>query len=124
MATEQLNEPVRSEEGSDSTKSKSALNTQENHHPLLLKMLAEALSEKRDGPAAVKESDIHDLELSLFDTSPSVVGGALHEFIFSPRLDNLFSSFAACEALALSVEGPQNSKGLEQSGLIRTIALW
>ncbi|PLW10507.1 hypothetical protein PCASD_16647 [Puccinia coronata f. sp. avenae] len=124
MAIEQLNEPVRSEEGSVSTKSKSALHTQENHHPLLLKMLAEALSEKGDGPAAVKESDIHDLELSLFDTSPSVVGGALHEFIFSPRLDNLFSSFAACEALALSVEGPQNSKGLEQSGLIRTIALW
>jgi len=121
MATEQLNETVKPTEASPPI-SKSALSTQENHHPLLLNILAEALSEKLDTP--VKESDIHDLELSLFDTSPSIVGGGMGEFIFSPRLDNLFSSFAAFEALAKSVEGGPNSKGLEESGLIRTIALW
>lgn len=121
MATEQLNETVKPTEASPPI-SKSALSTQENHHPLLLNILADALSEKLDTP--VKESDIHDLELSLFDTSPSIVGGGMGEFIFSPRLDNLFSSFAAFEALAKSVEGGPNSKGLEESGLIRTIALW
>ncbi|KAA1078633.1 hypothetical protein PGTUg99_001054 [Puccinia graminis f. sp. tritici] len=121
MATEQLNETAKPTE-SASAISKSALSTQENHHPLLLSILAEALSEKLGVP--VKESEIHDLELSLFDTSPSIVGGGRAEFIFSPRLDNLFSSFAAFEALAQSVEGGPNSKGLEQSALIRTIALW
>ncbi|POV99041.1 hypothetical protein PSTT_14052 [Puccinia striiformis] len=40
------------------------------------------------------------------------------------RGHNLFSSFAAIEALATSVEGDTNSKAFHESGLIRTIALW
>ncbi|KAH9462991.1 hypothetical protein Pst134EA_015079 [Puccinia striiformis f. sp. tritici] len=117
MATDQLNQSVK-----EVSMDKSALSTHENHHPLLLSILVESLSKQLN--LDVNESDIHDLELSLFDTHPSIVGGGRNEFIFSPRLDNLFSSFAAIEALATSVEGDTNSKAFHESGLIRTIALW
>lgn len=120
LATETLNETAQQSPGS-SPASKTALDTQANHHPLLLTLLSKALSSTTS--STINQSDIHDLELSLFDTNPSTVGGALGEFIFSPRLDNLFSSFAAFESLAQSVEGA-NSDGLKNSPLIRTIALW
>ncbi|KAJ7276307.1 aspartyl aminopeptidase [Mycena haematopus] len=77
---------------------KKASSVQDNHHPALLSLLASELS--------VAPEEIHDFELSLYDTQPSVLGGLNSEFVFSPRLDNLFSSFAAVEALAQSVSTP------------------
>jgi len=65
---------------------------QGNHHPALLSVLAEQL--------CVKPEEIHDFELQLYDTQPSVLGGLNNEFMFSPRMDNLLSSFAAVEAIA------------------------
>ena len=44
----------------------------------------------------------------LYDTQPSCFGGINNEFIFSPRMDNLFSSFCAVEALS---EAPINGDG-------------
>ncbi len=44
----------------------------------------------------------------LYDTQPSCLGGINNEFIFSPRMDNLFSSYCAVEALA---ETPINGDG-------------
>ncbi|KAJ7699975.1 aspartyl aminopeptidase [Mycena rosella] len=89
----QLNESVAPESGP-----KKASSVQDNHHPALLSLLATELS--------VAPDEIHDFELSLYDTQPSVLGGLNSEFIFSPRLDNLFSSFCAVEALAQSVSTP------------------
>ncbi|KZT24430.1 peptidase M18, aminopeptidase I [Neolentinus lepideus HHB14362 ss-1] len=66
-----------------------------NHHPALLSVLANELS--------VAPEDINDFELHLYDTQPSVLGGINNEFIFSPRLDNLVSSFCAVEAIAETV---------------------
>ncbi|EPQ59304.1 peptidase M18, aminopeptidase I [Gloeophyllum trabeum ATCC 11539] len=63
-----------------------------NHHPALLSLLADELS--------IAPEDIRDFELHLYDTQPSVLGGINNEFIFSPRMDNLVSSFCAVEALA------------------------
>ncbi|KAL7750659.1 hypothetical protein RI367_004001 [Sorochytrium milnesiophthora] len=61
------------------------------HHPVLLDMIAKELK--------CSVSAIHDFELCLFDTQPSTIGGALNEFIFSPRLDNLMMSYTSIEAL-------------------------
>lgn len=66
-----------------------------NHHPQLISLLAEELS--------VSADSIQDFELSLYDTQPSTLGGLNNEFIFSPRLDNLMSTFCAVEAIVESV---------------------
>ncbi|KZO97953.1 aspartyl aminopeptidase [Calocera viscosa TUFC12733] len=67
----------------------------EKHHPALLSVLAEEMS--------VAAEEINDFELCLFDTNPSTLGGVQNEFIFSPRLDNLMSTFCALEAICESV---------------------
>mmetsp|Transcript_39745 Transcript_39745/g.55187 ORF Transcript_39745/g.55187 Transcript_39745/m.55187 type:complete len:468 (+) Transcript_39745:63-1466(+) len=69
------------------------------HHPLLSKLLADALK--------CKAEDILDFELNVCDTQPSVVGGAENEFIFSGRLDNLCMSFTALKALISACEEPE-----------------
>ncbi|KAG6855097.1 hypothetical protein C0991_006026 [Blastosporella zonata] len=69
-----------------------ASSIQANHHSELLSLLASELS--------IAAEEIHDFELSLYDTQPATLGGINNEFIFSPRMDNLVSSFCAVEAIA------------------------
>ena len=45
--------------------------------------------------AGCEPRDICDFELQLCDTQPSIIAGALKEFVFSGRLDNLCSSFCS-----------------------------
>ncbi|PAV21026.1 aspartyl aminopeptidase [Pyrrhoderma noxium] len=90
LISSQLNDTPK-----DSTDVKTASNIQGDHHPALLSLLAEELS--------VRPEQIHDFELHLYDTQPSTLGGINNEFIFSPRLDNLVSSFCAVEGLVHSV---------------------
>ncbi|KAJ7068169.1 aspartyl aminopeptidase [Mycena amicta] len=85
-------------EESKASGERKASSVQENHHPALISLLADELS--------VAPEHILDFELSLFDTQPSVLGGLNNEFIFSPRMDNLYSSFCAVEALAQSASAP------------------
>ncbi|KAH0840038.1 peptidase M18 [Lanmaoa asiatica] len=90
-----------------------ASSIQENHHPALLSILANELS--------VAPEEIYDFELHLYDTQPSVLGGISNEFIFSPRLDNLFSSFCAVEAMAGHAEDPSF---LDLEGNVNCIVLF
>ncbi|KAJ7781348.1 aspartyl aminopeptidase [Mycena metata] len=91
----QLNEPAPTPMDSGPQKASSIQN---NHHSALLSLLA--------GELSVAPEEIHDFELSLYDTQPSVLGGLNSEFVFSPRLDNQFSTFCSVEALAQSVQAP------------------
>lgn len=59
------------------------------HSPLLIKLLCETLE--------VLPNQLRDFELCLADTQPATIGGALEEFIFSPRLDNLLNAYCACQ---------------------------
>eukprot|EP00501_MAST-03F_sp_TOSAG23-6_P002171 GSMAST32.ASY1.ANO1.2271.1 assembled CDS len=84
------------------------LNTETDFAPVLATELKTALdnadgdfSESKGGRDELKcnVNDIADFELQLCDTQPSVIGGALKEFIFSGRLDNLASCFMAMRSL-------------------------
>ncbi|KAK0468321.1 peptidase M18 [Desarmillaria tabescens] len=90
-----------------------ASSIQTNHHSELLSVIA--------GELSVAPEEIHDFELSLYDTQPSVLGGLDNEFVFSPRLDNLFSSFCAVDAMCESAS-VQNIPDLD--GNVNCIALF
>jgi aspartyl aminopeptidase len=85
----------------------------ERHHPYFVKVIADE--------AKVKPEDILDFEMILFDTQKSCLGGMSKEFIFSPRLDNLNSSYCATIGLIDSVA---NESALDSEDAIRLIALF
>lgn len=85
----------------------------ERHHPYLVELIA--------AEAGAKPADILDFEMILFDTQKSNLGGLLDEFIFSPRLDNLNSSFCATVGLIDSVA---DASALDNESSIRLIALF
>lgn len=63
----------------------------ERHYAGLLKALSQE--------SGVPVDNIVDLELCFADTQPSNIIGINNEFICSPRLDNLFSSYATIRAI-------------------------
>ena len=85
----------------------------ERHHPYFVELIA--------AEAGVKPADILDFEMILFDTHKSCLGGMLDEFIFSPRLDNLNSTFCATVGLIDSVA---DKSALDNEDAIRLIALF
>lgn len=101
------------QQATENTKNKDALDISANHHPKLLELIAQELSTTLDGPA-VKAENIHDFELSLCDHQPPTLGGVNEEFIFSPRLDNLFSSFCAVDGMT---EWVQDKKEIPEGAI-------
>ncbi|GFP82443.1 probable aspartyl aminopeptidase [Phtheirospermum japonicum] len=91
----------------------SAISTNQKHHPLLLQLIAAQLGCKPD--------DICDFELQACDTQESVIAGALKEFIFSGRLDNLCMSFCSLKAL---IDSTSSASSLEDEIGIRMVALF
>ncbi|CAI7606992.1 unnamed protein product [Penicillium discolor] len=85
----------------------------ERHHSHFVDLIA--------AEAGVNPSDILDFEMILFDTHKSCLGGMLEEFIFSPRLDNLNSTFCATVGLIDSVA---DESALDNEEAIRLIALF
>jgi aspartyl aminopeptidase len=104
---EQLNGSAGEQKNQQSA---TATDMQQNHHSILLKLLAEELQ--------VAVEDIKDLELCVVDTQPSIIGGAQDEFIYSARLDNLLSCFCSLQAM-LNVED-----SLKDETDIRVLALF
>ncbi|ORX78702.1 aspartyl aminopeptidase [Basidiobolus meristosporus CBS 931.73] len=80
------------------------------HHSVLIELLAKELG--------VSGEKIQDFELCLYDTQPSAIGGAMDEFIFSPRLDNLLMSHCSIDALINSLES------LSEDANIRMVTLF
>ncbi|GAA5955250.1 hypothetical protein JCM3765_003258 [Sporobolomyces pararoseus] len=110
LASKELNKAFVEEHNSSAEVSfAQPLDITSHHHPILLHLLAQNLSESIG--ESVAPTQIHDFELSLYDTSPATIGGALDEFIFSPRLDNLFSTYAAIEGLVASTLSQAPSDG-------------
>jgi len=91
----QVNDALNANASSGPGKSESVA-----HHSHLMSLL--------DTEGNLQGKKVHDFELHLYDTQPSVLGGVNNEFIFSPRLDNLLSSFCAIQALTDSEAGPSD----------------
>lgn len=78
----------------------------DRHTPMLLRVLTDHL-----GLASPEE--IEDFDLRLFDVQPATLMGASEEFISAARIDNLFSTYCAGEALAsmdYSLAGPSSGQ--------------
>lgn len=85
----------------------------ERHHPHIVELIA--------AEAGVKPANVLDFEMLLFDTQKSCLGGLMEEFIFSPRLDNLNSSYCATAGL---IESVADETALNDESTIRLIALF
>ena len=66
----------------------------DKHHPLLIELISKELS--------CDAADIADVELSLVDTQPAVLGGLNEEFIFGARLDNQVGAYCAIKSIIAS----------------------
>ena len=71
-------------------------NLDKNHMKTLTSLISEDLKISRDS--------IVNFELSLADAMPAAITGIHQEFVSSPRLDNLASSFASLDALVAQKE--------------------
>ncbi|XP_070535795.1 aspartyl aminopeptidase-like isoform X2 [Ptychodera flava] len=87
---EQLTKPASSNEDKASDKKTEPYQVTK-HHSLLLQQLCEELNTTAE--------DVLDFELFLADAQNAVIGGALNEFLLSPRLDNLVNVYCALEGL-------------------------
>ncbi|PVV04512.1 hypothetical protein BB560_000988 [Smittium megazygosporum] len=107
LASKQLNSSDSSSKATTGNVTPNSIESK--HHPIFLSLIAEELGVDAD------------LDLSLYDVNPAIIGGACDEFLFSARLDNLNSSFCATEALIKSVA---NTKKLENDERVWMIGLF
>ncbi|KAL0464109.1 UNVERIFIED_CONTAM: putative aspartyl aminopeptidase [Sesamum latifolium] len=98
---------------SDGKKLDEKTSTRQKHHSLLLQLIATQ--------AGCEPDDICDFELQACDTQKSVIAGALKEFIFSGRLDNLCMSFCSLKAL---IDSTSAESSLQEETGIRMVALF
>ncbi|XP_065053058.1 aspartyl aminopeptidase-like [Rhopilema esculentum] len=94
-AMTQLNQPKATDEQA-SGKNNGQKCQAEKHHSVLIDAICNKLG--------CKKEDLLDMELCLADTQPSVIGGLMNEFVFSPRLDNLFNVYTGLQGLLESLK--------------------
>ncbi|CDP05422.1 unnamed protein product [Coffea canephora] len=85
----------------------------QKHHSVLLQLLANEVGCEPD--------DICDFELQACDTQPSIIAGAMKEFVFSGRLDNLCMLFCSLKAL---VDATSSESSLDNETGVRMVALF
>ncbi|KAK9995485.1 hypothetical protein SO802_020171 [Lithocarpus litseifolius] len=108
------NGSVEIEVQTDEKKTKEKTTTKNSkHHSLLLQLLASQVG--------CQPVDICDFELQACDTQPSIVAGAMKEFIFSGRLDNLCMSFCSLKAL---IDATSSESSLEDETAVSMVALF
>lgn len=88
----------------------SALPKSSEQSPLLMKLISDALQ--------CSPEHIVDFDLSVVDTQPAAVGGALDEFVFAPRIDNLASCYCSIHALLRA------DATLQDDDQVRVVALF
>lgn len=106
------NGPVATDSADDKKLGKKK-NTSQKHHSLLLQLIA--------AQAGCEPDDVCDFELQACDTQKSIIAGALKEFIFSGRLDNLCMSFCSLKAL---IDSTSSESSLQEETGIRMVALF
>ena len=127
---EKENKEQESSEQESSEQESSKQEPPQAHHSILIQLIAQELEIKRIYFyfyffifilifIFILADQIRDFDLSVCDTQPACVGGAYNEFIFSPRLDNLFMSYTALMGLVNST-----SEGLDTDSRIRMVALF
>lgn len=87
-------------------------NQASKHSPTLVRLICEKLN--------IDPGQMMDFELCLADTQAGAVGGACEEFVFSPRLDNLFNAYTGTQGLLNSL----SDGSLETDTNIRMISLF
>ena len=122
LVSEQTNAPS-SPSDKAAEKTTSALDISSHHHPRLLELISQELSASGTVQGEVRVEDIHDFDLSLVDSQPPTLGGANEEFVFSARLDNLFSTFCGVEGLCQSLEGVSADADIPD-GAVRMYCSW
>lgn len=103
----------KKEESTQGEEKLSLLKMTQRHHKNFLDLIAQELN--------VSSEDIQDFELVLYDTQLSAVGGINDEFVYSPRLDNLCSSYCSVAAL---IESVTENNSLAADDSIRLISLF
>ncbi|PIN24208.1 Aminopeptidase I zinc metalloprotease (M18) [Handroanthus impetiginosus] len=109
----ELNKPAAENGSVEKGSSDGKTNTNQKHHSLLLQLIA--------AEAGCEPNDICDFELQACDTQKSIIAGALKEFIFSGRLDNLCMSFCSLKAL---IDSTSSESSLQDETGIRMVALF
>jgi len=92
---------------------KSSLDEETNNGTAIIRLLAEELK--------CNVEDITEFELCVTDTQKAAIGGINHEFIFSPRLDNLMMSFCGLTAL---IEATKDTKNFAEESNVLALALF
>ena len=84
-----------------------------NHHRSLMNRLCSSLR--------CEAEQIIDFDICLADTQPSAIGGIHNEFVFAPRLDNLFNAYTSLQAL---IDSTSSDNSLDDETNIRMIGLY
>lgn len=84
-----------------------------NHHKSLMDRLCASLQ--------CNAEQIIDFDICLTDTQPAAIGGLHKEFVFAPRLDNLFNAYTSLQAL---IDSTTSSVSLDEETNIRMVALY